>query len=300
MLGQRGEAIGIERPALADLRHHLAGAAHLAGLGVFQHQHEQVVASARRASRANDLADRSSLAGQRPAIGRQVGEAAAGQLGHLVERVRDRPRRAARMTKRHSVSPRWPGGAGPRAESAARSDSELAIMNSSGEWIAAAAHAHRVDHRHAAGGDVVAVAHAAGRLPADVLRPSAAPVFARRGRTVSAPGIDRLGRAGDAAVAVDRYFVLARQCPAAGIEIACRNSSAASVVLGRMLKRSTAWSGTTLLAAPPSIFAGLTGSSSLLHRLEPHRAARPPRRSRCARPAGCARHGRDLPVTVIE
>ena len=44
MLGQRADAIGVERPALADLAEQLAGAAHLAGLGILEHEHEQFVA----------------------------------------------------------------------------------------------------------------------------------------------------------------------------------------------------------------------------------------------------------------
>src|SRR3546814_3771921 len=44
MLGQRADAIRIERPDLPDAREHLAGAAHLAGRDVFEDEHEQVVA----------------------------------------------------------------------------------------------------------------------------------------------------------------------------------------------------------------------------------------------------------------
>jgi hypothetical protein len=66
-----------------------------------------------------------------------------------------------------------------------------------------------------------------------------------------------------------------------------------------MLKRSTAWSGTTLLAAPPSILAGLIVSSSALQRLEPQArsaAATIALRPSCGlRPAWAER-----PVTVIE
>src|SRR3546814_20253395 len=46
VLRQRGQAIGIERPALAHLRHQLAGAAHRAGLGILQHQNELLVPQA--------------------------------------------------------------------------------------------------------------------------------------------------------------------------------------------------------------------------------------------------------------
>ena len=44
VLGQRAEAIAIERPFLPDLGEQLAGPANLAGFGVLEHQHEQLVA----------------------------------------------------------------------------------------------------------------------------------------------------------------------------------------------------------------------------------------------------------------
>ena len=71
----------------------------------------------------------------------------------------------------------------------------------------AAAHAHRVDHRHAAGGDIVAVAHPAGGLPADRLakvgaglpdQPEQRLGFARH----------RLGRPAEAAMDVDLDVML--------------------------------------------------------------------------------------------
>ena len=62
-----------------------------------------------------------------------------------------------------------------------------------------AAHPHGVDHRHAAGGDVVAVAHPAARLPANVLPE----IGARSPHEVEQAlglGVHRFGRARDAPV----------------------------------------------------------------------------------------------------
>ena len=55
------------------------------------------------------------------------------------------------------------------ADRAARSARLSTIRYSSVAVDLAAAHAHRVDHRHSAGRDIVAVADPAGRLPGDRL-----------------------------------------------------------------------------------------------------------------------------------
>ena len=70
----------------------------------------------------------------------------------------------------------------------------------------ATAHAHGVDHGDSAGGDIVAVAHAAGRLPGDVLTQLGA-ALSHKVEQALGFGIDRLGRAGDAAMYVHRDFV---------------------------------------------------------------------------------------------
>src|SRR6185437_3595249 len=66
-----------------------------------------------------------------------------------------------------------------------------------------------VDHRYAAGGDVIAVAHAAGRLPRDVLAEvrSRSPDELEQGLGVFG---QRLGRAPEAAMNLDVDLVLLR------------------------------------------------------------------------------------------
>src|SRR5690606_4848240 len=69
-----------------------------------------------------------------------------------------------------------------------------------------AAHAHRVHHRHTAGGDVVAVAHPSAGLPAECLvEVGAGPPDEVEQRLRL--GVDRLGRSGDAAVDLKLYLV---------------------------------------------------------------------------------------------
>ena len=154
----------------------------------------------------------------------------------------------------------------------------------------AAAHAHRVDHRHAAGGDVVAVAHAAGRLPADRLAEVGAGLADQLEQALRLRR-HRLGRPAEAAVDVDRDLVLGRDRGDRLVDQPPRLGFAGPASRGRRLTRRTARSGTTLFGPPPSIRAGLIDSPS---RLAPARAAargRRRRRWRCARPPDCARHG---------
>src|SRR5690606_18557170 len=87
-----------------------------------------------------------------------------------------------------------------------------------------AAHAHRVDHRHAAGGDVVAVTDPATGLPADPL----VEVGARLPDQVEQPlggFVDRLRRSRNAAVDVCDHFVIdlqiAQQVTEFGRELSC-------------------------------------------------------------------------------
>ena len=71
----------------------------------------------------------------------------------------------------------------------------------------AAAHAHRVDYRHSGSRDVVAVAYAAGRFPADVLSEFRAACLDEIEQALRL-FIDRLGRTGHPAVTVDADLVI--------------------------------------------------------------------------------------------
>ena len=146
------------------------------------------------------------------------------------------------------------------ADSCARSARLSTIRYSSARMDRAAAHAHRVDHRHAAGGDVVAVADAAGRPPADRLAELGAAaldqreqLFRRLHRSAWAGGRSRRGR-GSGRHAPQRPSRCASSSAAWARRLRPRSWR------GRMLTRSTAWSGTTLFGPPPSIRAGLTDS----------------------------------------
>src|SRR5690606_2826444 len=133
MLRERGEAVGIERPLLADLRHQLAGSAEFLRSGALEHEHEQIVRQRFSLPGEGGLCPL-QLAPQRLAIGRQIGKPAAGELRHLVERF-EIGSPGCTQTKAHIISPvasRW----STSAESSARSFSDGTIMNSSGEWIA--------------------------------------------------------------------------------------------------------------------------------------------------------------------
>ena len=130
VLGQRVEAIAVEWPLLADLAEKLTGAAHLPGFSIFQHERKLVVAKFVGVARKGSIRP-FKLLGQRCAIGRQIGETAAGQLGHLVEVFEVADMRGA-QAKGHRWSPE-DSLARTSALSAARSRSEGTIMNSSGE-----------------------------------------------------------------------------------------------------------------------------------------------------------------------
>ncbi len=84
MLRQRAEPVAVEGVKLADLGEDLAGAAHFAGRGVFEHEHEQFVGERAFAAHKGGAAP-VQLGAQRAAVRGQVGEAAAGQLGHFVK-----------------------------------------------------------------------------------------------------------------------------------------------------------------------------------------------------------------------
>ena len=84
MLGQRAEAVGIKRPLRADLAEDLAGAADLPGLGIFQHEQEQIIGDAVLVPRETG---RGALqpGRQRGAIRRQIGQPAAGGQRHGID-----------------------------------------------------------------------------------------------------------------------------------------------------------------------------------------------------------------------
>ena len=58
-----------------------------AGLGILEHEHEQVAVRRRPSSLREGVLGAGQLGDQRALVGGQVGEAAAGQLGHLVDRL---------------------------------------------------------------------------------------------------------------------------------------------------------------------------------------------------------------------
>ncbi len=166
-LGERADPVGIERLLGADPAEDLAGAADLPGLAILQHEDEQVAGGIARSRAAKASSERDELGDERALVGGQVGEAAAGQLGHLVDRleilVPRRPdpeaHKASPAASRRMVSADKPGALGQAF------DDQIFL----GRMDRAAARAHRVDHRHAAGGDIVAVADAARVAPADLL-----------------------------------------------------------------------------------------------------------------------------------
>src|SRR3546814_7165508 len=83
MLAVGADAIGVEGPTLPDLPENLAGAAHLAAVEILEHHQIEFVARIflfRREARLGAL----QLGAERLSVGGQVGEAAAGQLRHLV------------------------------------------------------------------------------------------------------------------------------------------------------------------------------------------------------------------------
>src|SRR5690606_33448429 len=123
----------VEGLAQADPAEHLACAADLAGLGILQHEDEQVALGAvlgprQRLVGAGQLGDQCAL------VGGQVGEPAAGQLGHLVDRLEIlRPCRA--HPEAHRPSP-LASRKMVSADNCARSARLAAIRNSLSEWIA--------------------------------------------------------------------------------------------------------------------------------------------------------------------
>ncbi len=192
---------------------------------------------------------------QRRAIGREVGETAAGQLRHLVERLKILVARGA-DAEAHSDP-----FAAMRSTGQCRQGGALGQAVDDEEFVGrmdqAAARAHGVDHRHAAGGDIVAVAHPAGRPPGNgeaeigAGRPDQLEQL-RRAR------IDRLGRAVEAAMDMDLHVMLGRDGGDHRIDRRLGTGDLLLRARGRKLTRRMASSGTTLFGPPPSIRAGFT------------------------------------------
>jgi hypothetical protein len=84
IMGEGVDAIGVMRAVGADAGEDLAGAAHLAGVQILQHEHihvaDQIVALAGEGG-----GGAVELVFQLGAVGGQVGEAAAGAFGHFID-----------------------------------------------------------------------------------------------------------------------------------------------------------------------------------------------------------------------
>ena len=205
MLGQRADAVAVEWHALTDLGEQLAGAAHLAGFGVLQHQHEQLVAGLIGFGAAERLGAALQLGEQRRLFGRQVGETAAGQLGHFIEGLQ-----IAFVGGADDEAHAWPRSAMRRmvtADSAARSGRLSAMRNSSVEWIAPP---------RAPIVSTTGTPHAAMLLPSHtppvsrqpMSRPRSAPRLLDQPEQLFGAGVDRLGRAVEAAMDIDADVML--------------------------------------------------------------------------------------------
>ena len=224
-LGHRADPVGVERLHHPDLAEHLAGAAHLAGLVMLQHEDEQIALGIALFAREGVFGSR-QLGDQRALVGGQVGEAAAGQLRHLVDRLEILvPRRS--YSEAHSASP--VGEAQDRQRRQLRAldqalDDQIFLVR----MDRAAARAHRIDHRHAAGRDIVAVADPARVAPADVLAEIGAGALDQFEQFPRAR-VDRLGRPAEAAMAVDPHVVLHHHHRDRLVELGLR----ARLILGR-------------------------------------------------------------------
>ena len=145
----------------------------------------------------------------------------------------------------------------------------------------AAARAHRVDHGHAAGGDIVAVADPAGVAPADLLAEVGA-AAADELEQSHGLGVERLGRPAEAAMPADLDVVLGGDAATISSSRAKARTSSSGVE-GRRLTRSTALSGTTLLGHAVDA-AGLTLRPA--SRASASRSARSAAATRAFRPRG--------------
>ena len=204
-LGEGADPVGIERASTMPTRLNTWQVPRICLVSAFSSTNTNSSPSGaallvrERLLRARQLGDQGAL------VGGQVGEAAAGQLGHLVDRleilVSRRPHPEA-----HKPSP----CASLRIVSAdrrARSARLSTIRYSAIRMDGAAANAHRVDDGHAAGGDVVAVAHAAGIAPADRLAEIGAAARDQREQLLGRR-VERLGRAAPAAVHIYAHVAL--------------------------------------------------------------------------------------------
>src|SRR6185437_2569371 len=291
-LGQRADVIGIEGLDDSDLPEDLAGAADLVPLGVLQHEHIEVGGLAVVAP-LEALVGAIELGDQRAAIGGQVGEAATGELRHLVDGAEivsgcgaDPEAHAASAASRRMVS----------ALRAARSARLSTIRNSSMLWI--------LPPRTPIV-STTATPQAAMLLPSQtppegchaISCPRSAPACLTRLKRASARGVSGLGgRAKPPFTSIRTSRSAATAAMASSI--ARLASASISGVRGRRFTRSTARSGTTLLGLPPSIRDGLTVSPSRFSASS--RSARSAAASSALRPSSGLRPAwADLPRTTI-
>src|SRR5215213_4330724 len=249
----RAEVVGIEGLLDADLPEHLAGAADLPRLRVLQHKHIEVAVLAIVRARKAGLRLR-KLRDERCALRREVREPAAGQLRHLVDGGEivgtGRPDAEAHdsSAKRRIVS----------ADKAARSARLSTIRNSSMLWILPP----RTPIVSTTGTPQAAML-LPSQTPPDGCQamdwPRSCPVCLTRLNKASASSVSGLGgRAKPPCASMKTSCCFAVSSSALAIRRAAISWS--SLVLGRMLTRRMARSGTTLFGLPPSILAGLIDS----------------------------------------
>ena len=223
-------------------------------------------------SRAKACVGARELGDERALVGRQVGEAAAGQLRHLVDRLEILVRRRADPEAHAASSGEAQDGQRRQARALDQALDDQKFVRA--EWIAPP---------RAPIVSTTGTPQAAILLPSQTppRRASRSPGRDRRRRCLTSPnsasrsGVDRLGRAAEAAMDVDRT-----SCSAATAAIA---SSSSRLRARLMLRRARphvdaqhGMSGTTLFGPPPSILAGLTVS--------PARCAAPRAEARGRRP----------------
>src|SRR5690348_6762201 len=246
--------IGIERLNHAHLTEHLPGAADHPGLRVLEHEDIEI------ALLPVFLAGKGSvgageLGHKRAAVRGQVGEAAAGQFGHLVDgakilggRGSDAKAHAPSAASRRMVS----------ALKAARSARLSTIRYSSVLWILPP----RTPIVSTTGTPQAAML-LPSQTPPDgcqpISCPRSAPAWLTSLNSTSASSVTGFGgRPKPPCASMNTSCAAAVSSSALAISRAAISWS--SVVRGRRFTRRTARSGTTLFGPPPSIFAGLMES----------------------------------------
>ena len=216
---------------------------------VLEHEDEQVVGSASRPRARSASAALASLATRVPLVRRQVGEAAAGQLGHFVERVEIVARAPARTRKL------------TRPLRGEAQDGERRQARALGQAVDDQIFLHRCGSRRRA--------RPSCRPPARRRRRYCCRRTRRRCRASRSPGRDRrrqladqieqcLGLAGSIGLGgrpKPPWTWMWTSCAAATIarphlvDQRLGDAPGRRASPGRKLTRSTAWSGTTLLGA---------------------------------------------------